>query len=170
MTAKKKPKPKAVALVKTGRPTAYRSEYDAQAAKLCALGATDADLAGFFGVTETTVNNWKLAHQTFLESLRRSKDDLDAKVEHSLARRALGWKQKAVKITVHAESGHTTVTPYVERFPGDTTAMIFWLKNRQPERWRDRSTVEHDVTGKLAAHMRAAEDRLSGRATPDTEG
>ena len=57
-----------------GRPTKYKAEYAEQAAKLCALGAVDAQLADFFGVSEPTINAWKDKHPAFLKSLKESKE------------------------------------------------------------------------------------------------
>ena len=131
---------------KGGRPSSYRPEYAKQAFKLCLLGATDADLAVFFDVAESTINNWKDAHPEFLESLKGGKEQADARVAESLFHRALGYEHEAVKITTHAETGHTTITPYIERYPPDTTAAIFWLKNRRPDLWRDQRA--HELTGK----------------------
>lgn len=139
-----------------GHPTHYRPEYASQAAKLCArLGATDADLAHFFDVTEQTINNWKTAHPDFFESLKGAKDSLDAQVEQSLFRRAMGWEHDAVKIITVADGNnngsHVEQVPYVEHYPGETTAQIFWLKNRQPQRWRDKQELEHSASESLAA-------------------
>lgn len=126
-----------------GRPSSFRAEYCEQAFKLCLLGATDADIADFFGVSETTVNNWKAAHPEFLESLKSGKREADATVAHSLYRRANGWEHDAVKIVADAKTGDSLLVPYVEHYPGDTTAQIFWLKNRRPDLWRDKQNIEH---------------------------
>lgn len=128
---------------KGGRPSSYRGEYAEQAYKLCLLGATDADMADFFGVAESTLNNWKQAHPEFLESLKRGKVVADATVADSLYRRANGWEHDAVKIVADARTGDRTIVPYVEHYPADTTAAIFWLKNRRPDIWRDKQAVEH---------------------------
>lgn len=119
-----------------GRPSKYKPEFDAQAEKLCRLGATDKDIAEFFGVTEATLNNWKLRHSSFFESLKRGKDEVDALVEQSLFKRATGYSHPDVHISNY--QGTVTITPIVKHYPPDSTAMIFWLKNRQPERWRDK--------------------------------
>ena len=70
-----------VAETKIGRPTAYKKEYAEQAMRLCLLGATDQEMAGFFSVSEQTINTWKGKHPSFLESIRKGKietlDDLD---------------------------------------------------------------------------------------------
>lgn len=128
-----------------GRPTDYREEYAGQATKLCLLGATDAQLGDFFGVSEQTINAWKKAQPEFLESLRVGKADADANVAHSLYRRALGYSHEAVKIVADAKSGDSAIVPYTEHYPPDTTACIFWLKNRRKAEWRDK--VEHEVGG-----------------------
>jgi len=119
-----------------GRPTDYRPEYDEQAFRLCLLGATDKMLADAFDVSEQTINAWKQAQPSFLESLTRGKVKADADVASSLYRRALGYSHDAVKI--FNQNGAEMVVPYTEHYPPDTTAAIFWLKNRQSGKWRDR--------------------------------
>lgn len=121
---------------KAGRPSMYRVAYNQQAEKLCRLGATDRDIADFFGVSETTLNNWKLKHPSLLESLKRGKDEVDALVEQSLFRRATGYTHPATKF--FQAGGEILRQDYVEHYPPDATSMIFWLKNRQPDRWRDK--------------------------------
>jgi hypothetical protein len=126
-----------------GQPSAYRPEFVDQARKLCHLGATDAELADFFGVTEMTVNNWKKAHPEFAVALLEAKSEADAKVVHALYRRALGYEHPAVKIAADPKTGDHIAVPYIEHYPPDTTACIFWLKNRQKRDWRDKQEVEH---------------------------
>ncbi len=138
---------------KGGRPSPYRDEFPAQAKKLCLLGATDLQLADFFGVSESTINNWKIDHPRFLESLKAGKEDADAMVAQRLYSRALGYKHNAVKILTVArgdnQGSEVEQVPYVERYPPDTTAAIFWLKNRRPDVWRDRQNL--DVTSNGAS-------------------
>lgn len=141
-----------------GRPTKYRPEFAEQAAKLCALGANDREVADFFKVTEQTVNNWKSAHPEFFESLKVAKATADARVEQSLYRRALGYSHDSVHVSNY--QGEVTLTPIVEHYPPDTTAAIFWLKNRKPEEWRDKT--DHDHAGKVVVEIRS----FSG-AAPD---
>ena len=129
-----------------GRPSSFRPEYPEQAFKLCLLGATDVELARFFEVAEATISNWKNAHPEFLEALKEGKEQADAKVAQSLYHRALGYSHSAVKIVADAKTGAEHIVPYTERFPPDTTACIFWLKNRRPDMWRDKQTHEHSGT------------------------
>lgn len=145
----KKPAPKkrasgtAAPKAKIGRPSSYRAEYAQQAVKLCRLGATDKDLATFFAVSEQTLNAWKKAHPAFLESLKEGKAIADAEVAEKLFRRATGYEHKAVKIVADAKTGAEHQVEYIERYPPDTTAAIFWLKNRRPDLWRDRIDNTH---------------------------
>lgn len=126
------------------RPSNYKEEYNKQVVKLCRLGATDKDIADFFDVTETTINNWKKSKNGFLESLKKGKIEADAVVADSLFHRAKGYKHKEDKI--FNNDGTPLIVPTVKHYPPDTTAAIFWLKNRRPEDWRDK--VDHDHTSK----------------------
>lgn len=128
---------------KPGRPSSFRAEFVEQAAKLCRLGATDRDLADFFEVAESTLNLWKLVHPEFSESLKLGKEEADARVVQSLYRRAIGYSHDAVHIAQF--QGTPVITPYVEHHAPDTTACIFWLKNRKPAEWRDK--VEQHLSG-----------------------
>lgn len=128
----------AAAKKKTGRPSKYAPVMDRQVENLCRLGATDKEIAEFFGIAESTLNNWKLAYPSFLEALKRGKDELDLLVEQSLFRKAMGYTFDSVKVFMPANARAPVYAPITEHCPPDTTAMIFWLKNRQPDKWRDK--------------------------------
>lgn len=125
-----------------GRPTDYRTEYAGEAKKLAKLGATDIQIADFFGVDVRTVSLWKITHKEFSQSLKAGKDELDARVEQSLYHRAMGFERDSVKIFLNKQGEPVTV-PFREVVPPDTTACIFWLKNRKRDQWRDKSEVDH---------------------------
>lgn len=137
-----------------GRPSSFKSEYVKQAEKLARLGATDRDLADFFGVSQQTIDNWKSQHAEFLGSLKVGKDEADGRVERSLYMRAVGYEQDAVKIFMPAGASEPVIAEYRERIQPDTTACIFWLKNRKKDDWRDKQ--EHEVTGKDGEPIQAA--------------
>lgn len=120
-----------------GRPTDYRQEFDRQAEKLCQLGATDEDLADFFEVSTRTIYRWKLAHPTFCQATKIAKEAADDRVEMSLYRRATGYTFDSEKVFQH--QGEIVRAETREHVPPDPTSMIFWLKNRRKEQWRDRS-------------------------------
>ena len=140
MTEKKNPAEKK----KRGRKSEYRIEYADQALKLCLLGATDKELAEFFSVSEQTLNKKKKDYPEFLESLKKGKNIADANVASRLYNRAIGYSCKATKFAT-SEGRITDSKEYIEYYPPDTTAAIFWLKNRQPEKWRDKKEVDANV-------------------------
>lgn len=119
-----------------GRPSRYKAEYAGQAAKLCKLGLTDKELADFFEIAESTLNNWKQAHPEFMESLKGGKQLADAEVAAKLFHRATGYEHP--EDDIRTVNGEIVITPTTKHYPPDTTAAIFWLKNRQPSRWRDK--------------------------------
>lgn len=124
-----------------GRPTDYKPKFCREAAKLCELGATDVELADFFEVDVRTIYRWQAANKEFSQSLRTGKDAADNRVERSLYHKAVGYKHDAVKIFMPSGAEKPVYAPYVEHVPPDTTAGIFWLKNRRRNDWRDR--IEH---------------------------
>lgn len=101
-----------------GRPSKWKEEYVEQCYRLALLGADDKRLAAFFQIGESTFNEWKIKYPQLAESLKAGRDEADCKVVQSLYEKAL---------------------------KGDTTAMIFWLKNRQRFSWRDKveQSIEH---------------------------
>lgn len=125
-----------------GRPTKYRIEYNEQAYKLCLLGHTDDELAEFFEVHVSTIHQWKLDHPDFSDSIKKGKDVADAEVSKSLYHRALGYSHPDVDIK--AVNGEIIETPVIKHYPPDATSAIFWLKNRQPKKWRDKQVMEHE--------------------------
>lgn len=127
-----------------GRPSKYKQEYAQQAYKLCLLGATDKALADFFEVDEATINRWKDAHKEFCESLKRGKQIADATVAEKLYNRAIGYEAPEI-VTASFQGQITDTLEVVKHYPPDTTAAIFWLKNRQSQQWRDKNQTE--VTG-----------------------
>lgn len=126
-----------------GRLPTYKPEYSAMAEKIALLGATDKDLAEVFDVCETTINAWKRDYVEFREALKKGKTIADATVAQRLYQRATGYSHEAVKIVADAKSGAEHIVPYTEHYAPDTTACIFWLKNRQKEKWRDKTETEH---------------------------
>lgn len=129
------------------RPTSYRKEYAEQVKKLAMLGLTDEQLATYFDVGVVTIRNWKAKYPEFLSALKDGKDHADAEVARSLYQRATGYSHEAVKI--FNDQGSPLIVPYVEHYPPDTTACIFWLKNRRPREWRDRQEITGEDGGPL---------------------
>jgi hypothetical protein len=126
-----------------GRPTSFKSEYIEQTFNYCLLGATDEQLADFFNVAKSTINLWKQKQPKFLDAMKRGKILADANVAHSLYQKAIGYSCKETHVSNY--QGEITKTEINKQYPPDTTACIFWLKNRQPEKWRDKIDINSSV-------------------------
>jgi hypothetical protein len=125
------------------RPTKYKAEFATQAEKLCKLGATDDELAEFFEVAVTTIDNWKRDHKPFLGAIKKGKTLADAEVANKLFHRATGYGHADVDIRVI--DNQIVQTQLIKHYPPDTAAAIFWLKNRQKAKWRDK--IDHGLEG-----------------------
>ncbi|MDG1857790.1 MAG: hypothetical protein P8I94_01725 [Emcibacteraceae bacterium] len=88
-----------------------------------------------------TIYNWKNEFPAFAETLRDAKMVLDSKVVRSLFERATGYSQVDYKFAAHGGK-ITDVKEYQKHYPPETAAMVFWLKNRQPNMWRDKQHME----------------------------
>lgn len=118
-----------------GRPSCYCDKYEEQVYKLSLLGATDKEIADFFGVCEATINNWKKAFPGFLESIKKGKIQADAEVAERLYNRAMGYEHPEEKI--FCQEGEIIRADTTKHYPPDTGAAFIWLKNRR--KWTDRT-------------------------------
>lgn len=121
-----------------GRPTKFDAKFVRVAEKMCALGATDAELAEAFDVDVRTILRWRAEKPEFCRALKTGKAVSDDRVERSLFQRAVGYEIESEKVFCNA-SGEVTRAKIVEHTPPDVTACIFWLKNRRKEEWRDKT-------------------------------
>lgn len=144
MATSKKKKPKKKAPI--GRPTSYKPEYAKVAAMMCLNGAIDPELAEEFGVSIPTLYNWRAKYPEFLKAIVVNKEIADSRVERSLYQRAVGYTQESEKVFMQAGSREPVRVPFKENVPPDVSSMIFWLKNRQPLRWKDRHEQSATVT------------------------
>jgi hypothetical protein len=128
-----------------GRPSEFKPEYVMQAQKLCELGATDPELADFFSVHPGTIARWKIEYPAFCEATKIGKAPTDDRVERRLYERAIGYtwiEQQAIKVKTGEDVEEVQIVEVERRVPPDTTAAIFWLKNRRRTEWRDVHQIE----------------------------
>ena len=119
-------------------------------------GLTDEQLAEKIGVSTSTLYDWKAKHPEISGALKKGKEVVDIQVENALLKRALGYDYQEQRIEKSDKDG-TKIIQTLKHVPADTTAQIFWLKNRRPDKWRDKPEVPGDSDG-----LRRAKELLEG--------
>lgn len=122
-------------------------------------GLTDEQIANNLGISKDTFYKYKKEYSDFSDALKKGKEVVDIEVENALLKKALGGKEKLLKPiklkqVFYSDNGkklkeYEEIVMVEEEvlIPPDTTAQIFWLKNRKPDVWRDKTAVEH--SGKI---------------------
>lgn len=100
-------------------------------------GLTDEQIAQNIRISRDTLYAWKKRYPDISDALKRGKEVVDRQVENALLKRALGYTYEEITY----EGGVETKRVVKEVVP-DTTAQIFWLKNRKREAWADRQNIE----------------------------
>jgi len=126
-----------------GAPTKFDERFIEQARIIGAnLGSTNVQLAAIFGVSESTLYEWCAIYPKLSEAIKEGRDHFDThRVQSALRDRAVGYSHEDVHISNF--KGDITLTPITKHYPPDATSAIFWLKNRDPKRWKDKQEVEH---------------------------
>jgi hypothetical protein len=154
-----------------GRPSVYTTEYAEIAGNCCAAGATNETLAERFAVSRRTIDRWIEGIPEFRDAVLDGRAIADGRVVSALFERATGMKQKLVKVFWHAGQP-ITVDYTVEALP-DVRACMFWLRNRQPEQWRenrrapDDDTLDFQELEEASERVRRARAGESTSAMPD---
>lgn len=130
---------------KTGVPSAFNEKLKIIAVNLAKEGKTLTEIAKIFKISRTTLYIWLGKHEDFEKELREASNMADELVEASLFRRSQGYSHPEEKLFQY--EGQVVRAKTIKHHPPDVTACIFWLKNRQPERWREKHDVE--LLGKL---------------------
>lgn len=102
------------------------------------------------GISRSTLNEWKKKFPDFSDTLKRGKEIVDIQAENALLKKALGGKytEEVSRAVENPETGETTlqvVQRTTKEIPPDTAALIFWLKNRRPDKWRDKRDVNMEA-------------------------
>lgn len=130
----------------------YRKAYHPnQVLKFALLGLTDKQMSELFDIAESTFNKWKIDFPEFSESIKKGKQEADANVASMLYKKAIGYTQKKtipfkLKETVNGEGSKERIelVEVEDYYPPEVSAQFIWLKNRQPELWRDKKEVEFE--------------------------
>ena len=119
-------------------------------------GLTDEQLVAKIGITATTLYDWKNKYPVISEALKRGKEVVDVEVENALLKRAMGYEYTETR-TETADDGTVKTIVMQKTMPPDTTAQIFWLKNRRPAVWRDKQQVEHSTDKPFEVNIKVIE-------------
>jgi hypothetical protein len=117
-------------------------------------GLTDEQIGKNLGISKDTFYRYKKEHQDFSDALKKGKEVIDFEVENALLKKALGFKEtvkKGIKVkdVIYNNGKRERETETIELVDEeiyivpDTTAQIFWLKNRKPLAWRDKQELNH---------------------------
>ncbi len=127
-------------------------------------GLTDEQISKNMGIAYSTLRVWRDKYPPISAALKRGKEVVDIEVENKLLKRALGYEYDEVKTVQKIVDGKKyaekiTITRHV--MP-DTTAQIFWLKNRKPDVWMDRKAkeVSSNQGSNLERYFELLDDRI----------
>ena len=124
-------------------------------------GATDEELSRKMGINPATLYVWKSKYPEISEALKKGKEVIDIQVENALLKGALGYNCHEERIEESEKDGVKTIR-ITKHIPPDTTAGIFWLKNRNPDKWRQNPQPE-STAASLADIIDAALKERTGR-------
>lgn len=149
-------------MAKRGPKSKFNDKVRETILRLLKEGKTEAQIAEVLGVCTKTISNWKGKHQELLHAVNESKLMADELVEISLYRRALGYSHPEEKIIQTKDGGldHAVVTKY---YPPDTTAAMFWLRNRQPKRWKEKTEGDVNVNNTVSVKDNVSDEQLDAR-------
>lgn len=119
-------------------------------------GLTDEQISHNIGIAPRTVCEWKKKYAQFAQALKKGREVADRIVENALYKRALGYEAEETTTEIFTDASgveHKRIKRIKKHIPADTTAQIFWLKNRRSKYWRDRPAVDEDSDALVAAKI-----------------
>jgi hypothetical protein len=136
--------------MQTGRPSEQLNVNLKDVERYCDAGLTDSQLATVLNIGLSTLYTWKNENHAmywpeFVEAIKRGKELSDDRVERSLWERANGYEHEdeEIKVVSDGQGKGSSIerVPVIKHYPPDPLSMIFWLKNRRPEKWRDKRDI-----------------------------
>lgn len=147
-----------------GRPAEYNEKFhNPWVRSLAREGLNGKQIAAELGITERTLYNWAKRYPEFFQCLNEGRQSSDAQVEAALFRKAIGGTVKETRKVVikdeknGKENKHVEMVEIEREVMPDTGAAIFWLKNRQPDKWRDKREYEHTLSEQVITDELSAE-------------
>ena len=127
-----------------GRPPIGTQEVKDKVVKLFGQPYKETEVARIIGVTRQSLWNWKGQDPAFLYAINESKVIADKMVEGALAQNALGYNLVTKKVLM-TKNNEPVEYEQIDHFRPSYQAQMFWLKNRQSKKWRDRVEVQMDM-------------------------
>ena len=137
-------------------------------------GLIDEQIAANIGITTTTLYDWKKKYADFSDALKKGKETSDYEVENALFKSATGYEYEERKEVQEVVDGVMRKRVEVTRkqVPPNATSAIFWLKNRKPDKWRNKQEIEisklRAETKKLEAETARIESQSDKEGAPET--
>lgn len=128
-------------------------------------GGSDEELADVFGVPLDTWMKWRKAYPAFADAIEEGRTMADANVVHAMYKRAIGYAQPTEKIHV-TKWGSVLRVDTKEHIPPDVGAGKFWLTNRQPQNWKERTSQEHSGRVEIVERKALIDDIVRLMLTP----
>jgi hypothetical protein len=116
-----------------GRPTLFNETCIKLVYKLACLGLTDKELASCLGISERTLNYWKVENPDFEKSIIKGKLIADAEVAANIYKMAIGYSYETEKVMMY--QGQILRIPYTKRVMPNVQAQIYWLRCRVSQIW-----------------------------------
>jgi len=127
--------------------TKYNDDFPLLAEGYAREGMIDKDIAAKLGISKDAFYRYLKKYPDFYDSLKRGKAPVDTEVENALLKRARGYEYEETTVEYDAAVEGKKASPrkikkVTKQVIPDTTAEIFWLKNRKPKKWRDKQNIE----------------------------
>ncbi len=133
---------------------------DIERAKIAAMTCKTAkEFAAFLEIEEMVFKLWCNEYPSYRKAVLTWRDHISSKVEVAMAKRAIGFKE-AIRKDVITKTGQVETLIQETYYPPDTAAGQFWLKNRSPEDWKDKSEVDVNVNANIRAWLIAAGEEV----------
>lgn len=126
----------------------YDADFPEQAFHLTKVGGVRADLAEAFGCGEDQIDEWIKKYPEFRDAMEKGREARNSYVIKALFHRAKGYSIEQTKVFID-KFGTVTKVPYIENYPPDSHACMFWLRNRDPANWKEVSKSEHTIAGTI---------------------
>lgn len=139
-------------LNRVGRPLKYSQDMVNKAKVLAEKGLINRDIASLLNIGESTMDLWLSKYPEFREALNQSRVGADTKVIKSLHKKATGFRHREEVTEYHYVDGKKVAVKTIERrkdVAPETGAISLWLRNKRPEEWSDKNTVDNAVELKL---------------------